>query len=40
LVLCSLAFLAGAVQKEMPDWRRVQVNLGQAATPAKLSTAH
>jgi hypothetical protein len=27
-----LAFLAAAVSKEMPDWRRVQVNLGQAAS--------
>ena len=24
-----LAFLAGAVRKEMPDWQRVQVDLGR-----------
>jgi regulator of sirC expression with transglutaminase-like and TPR domain len=28
-----LAFLAAAVQKELPDWQRVQVDLGQAAQP-------
>ncbi len=33
-----LAFLAGAVNKEMPDWRRVQVDLGQAAPHARLNS--
>lgn len=33
-----LAFLAGAVNKEMPDWRRVQVDLGRAAPHARFNS--
>ena len=29
-----LAFLAAAVNKEMPDWHRVRVDLGQTTSPA------
>ena len=30
-----LAFLASAVKKELPEWQRVPVDLGQAASPAR-----
>ncbi len=30
-----LAFLAAAVQKELPDWQRVQVDLGEAGSAMK-----
>ena len=34
-----LAFLAAAVSKEMPDWRRVQVDLGHARSPTGVNSS-